>query len=184
MPKPPLKQPLTSELSSKDFPAENVTMTGLGPDDPNGISARWRALCLEAEGGNENAIKELFDIALRLSAEIDLDTEMSLDRIVLASLLTPIKYLWINEKARLASFGVTRDPNRPRSNRTEQRHIRIAEDIGSNLGAGYSLSEAIGKAADDNSVSERTAQRAYEEFRLIAHVIKAAVERKARKPRE
>ena len=176
------KLPSEFEFSSKDSPDENLSTSGLGPDDSNGIRARWRALCLEAEGGNENAIKELFDIALRFSAEIDLDTETSLDRIVLASLITPIKYLWINEKARLASFGVTRDSNRPRSNRTEQRHIRIAEDIGSNLGAGYSFSEAIGKAADDNNVSEKTAQRAYKEFRLIAHVIKAAVERKARKP--
>jgi hypothetical protein len=172
------KKSLGSELSHPEAPLAEVKIRNLGPDVPDGIRVRRRQLCMAAESGNVNSMREVLEVALRLSAEIDINTETSLDRIAFASLINPLKYLLSNETAMLAAFGYTREAHRPKSKRIEQRDLNIARDVGLNLAAGCAHTEAVGKAAEANGVSERTAQRAYERHRFVADIVKIVEQRK------
>lgn len=147
---------------------------GYYPDD---LRTRRRKLCFDAERGDPDAMRELLEVALRLCLEIDINTETSPALISFASLVNPIKYMLDDEAVMLAAFGTKREACRPKSKSTEQRQRRIAEDIGRNLAAGCTKTEAIGSAAEANGVSERTAQRAYENYKLMVGIVKRILEK-------
>ncbi|SEO85317.1 hypothetical protein [Nitrosovibrio sp. Nv6] len=160
------------EPSLEDFPVDGK-MIGVDPNDHQfGLCAVRRRLCFAAEDGDVGAMTELLQIAQALSAEINLDTETSLDRIALASLIQPIKYLLGDETAKLAAFGSSRDPNRPESKEIEQRDIEIAYTVGRNLGAGNRTTDATARAKDEADAKKKAAEVFDMDIRTVQRVCK------------
>lgn len=166
------------EYSPDDFPIDGE-MVGIGPDHQFGIRARLRQICTDANGGSDDSIIALLQFAQRVSSEIDIDKETSLDRIALGSLKKLLGYLLSDEKAMLAAFGVIRNPNRPESKRTRQRHILIVKEVGriladcdtgTNAERTAAVSRAIEEAAEVLCVDVRTAQRAYGKYKAVTEI--------------
>ncbi len=164
------------EHSSEDLPLD-VKMVGIDPTHPvlgvvSARLARLRQLGIDADSGSIPAIDELLKTALLFSEQVDVKNETSADRIVLASLRNILKYLLVeekgslNEKAKLASFGITRRRgNQPNKKEREYRDQGIAEVIEENKAVGMSSTEATADAANTYFVSERVAERASEKYR-------------------
>lgn len=166
MPKPPLestqREPLEEEYLSK-----NVTMRGIGPDNPLSFLARLQQLGMDAEGGDTKAQTAFLERALRYSAEIDRDTEKSPAGVVLAFLRKPLQHLLDNAKVKADAFGIPLKRGRPRLEKTAQNRKDMAKRVAQYKALGATPSEAKGKTAGD-SRDVRTVERAYKEFRPLA----------------
>ncbi|WP_143142393.1 hypothetical protein [Nitrosovibrio sp. Nv17] len=165
-------------VPEEDHP--DVGAIGIDQNHPNSIRYGFRKTCSDADNGDDAAMIRQLEFVRRVISGIDIEKETSIGRLALASLKKPVEYLLNDKKAMLAAFGVFREAKRPIEQRTYERHISMAQEMGKQL-AKYAtetrLERKRAEAKAKKEVGERlgahvnTVGAAYKKYHYIAKVV-------------